>query len=550
LNERLLKYAVATTVVLLVVVGGAGYWWVSIHQRISTTELGSSLAESEGLTSVACIEQASNGGRWICAGRSEAGTVCRLVRVKPWGSWKSRPGFQRCAKLGLTPAGKQPPRRERSDWPAYLFSGGHSSYSRDARAITASNVDQLAVAWKFKADKPAIDSLGGFHATPIVIDGTIYIGARNGLMYALNGKTGKVIWKRPLGYRKALTCGAEGFTSSAAVVKNPHFGWVVYAASANGRLYAMDARTGRDVWSPANVYTPSKTENDYYQWSSPVVADGRVYVAISSHCDAPLVPGGVRSYSADTGNLIADFRTVGFGEQGGSIWSTPAWRDGSIWVTTGNSPTGDGFAIVRLNGKTLQRQDIWRVPERERVLDSDFGASPTFFAAKLNGKVTELIGACNKNGRFYAWRASNLHAGPVWTRTIGEPYGTGHGFCNAGAIWNGNHLFVAGNTTRIDGKEYRGSIRELDPATGTIVWETGLEAGAVLGTPTQNGSGVIAVSTYDDENALYLIDSRNGRILRTLTRGITSVFAQPVFADGRLFVASRGSGFVAFALGP
>ena len=40
-----------------------------------------------------------------------------------------------------------------------------------------------------------------------------------------------------------------------------------------------------------------------------------------------------------------------------------------------------------------------------------------------------MIGACNKNGIYYAWRRQNLAAGPVWQRQVGNTGGTGNGAC-------------------------------------------------------------------------------------------------------------------------
>ena len=63
---------------------------------------------------------------------------------------------------------------------------------------------------------------------------------------------------------------------------------------------------------------------------------------------------------------------------------------------------------------------------------------------------------------------------------------------------------------------------------------------AVLGTPSLDGAGVLAVGTYDfttKPNAIYLVNAATGRIIRTLLTGGYD-FAQSVFADGRLFAAN------------
>ena len=97
---------------------------------------------------------------------------------------------------------------------------------------------------------------------------------------------------------------------------------------------------------------------------------------------------------------------------------------------------------------------------------------------------------------------------------------------------------------------YKGSVQQANPATGAPVWETGLP-GAILGTPTLDGSGVLAVATCDYSgipNAIYLLDASDGRILATLDSGVAPVFAQPTFADHYLFGATVGQGLVAYRL--
>src|SRR5207249_225885 len=110
---------------------------------------------------------------------------------------------------------------------------------------------------------------------------------------------------------------------------------------------------------------------------------------------------------------------------------------------------------------------------------------PTLFTGTIGGTPSSLVGACNKNGRFYALRANDLAAGPVWIRRVGGS------MCFPAAVYDGSHLFVSGDTTTIAGTSYRGSVRELNPSNGRPAWETGLN-GHIVGTPALNGSNVLA----------------------------------------------------------
>ena len=415
-------------------------------------------------------------------------------------------------------------------------------------------------AWNWIPDPPTMTGQPGqnLEASPTMFGGRIYIGAATGVFYALDEQTGTVIWKRFLGFVPKKTLGARGFTSTATVAPDPVSGDpTVYVYSADGYLYALKASDGSTVWKSV-VALPSPTKSDYYAWSSPAVIGGRIYVGISSQGDHPLVKNaGEASYDQSTGAHIATFKTMPAGVQGGSIWSSAASDGQSVWVTTGNPPQpqdqpGDGNSIVRLDAATMARQDAWKVPANQLIPDSDFGASPTLFQATIVGVSTPLVGACNKNGLYYALRQQDLAAGPVWQFQAGAPDNIGPGLCLPAAIWDGSRLFVAGNGTTINGTGYEGSVRQLDPATGTPIWETGLP-GSILGSPSLNGSGVIAAVAFDTsggKNAAWLIDASTGALLKTITTKNSVEFAQPVFADNYLLFATSNHGLYAYRPGP
>ena len=437
-----------------------------------------------------------------------------------------------------------------SSWSAYLDGPAHHSYAAGATVITTAKARSLARAWQFVV--PTVSGSPGrqLYASPTVTGGFVYIGANNGVFYKLNEATGAIVRQRSLGYSAPLTCSARGFVSTATVAPDASRAnqLTVYVAAADGYLYALKASDLTTVWR-AVVYTPSQAQNDYFNWSSPTVIGGRVYVGRSSDCDQPLIRGGVTAFSQASGDLLASYDTVPTGSVGGSVWTTVAADSASVWATTGNAdPTtgadqGDSFSIVRLAGGTLARQDIWTVPDQAGT-DNDFGASPTLFTATRNGVTTPMAGACNKNGIFYAWKAGNLASGPVWSRQITVT--NQDTVCLAAAVFDAtqHRLFVAARETDIGGTHYQGSVRRLDPGTGGVVWARGLSA-PVLGTPALDGSGVLAVGTWPTGRLLYLLNAATGSILKKLDVG-SPVFAQPVFADQYVFVATQAGTLYAY----
>jgi outer membrane protein assembly factor BamB len=383
------------------------------------------------------------------------------------------------------------------------------------------------------------------YSSPTVVNGHVYIGAGTGVFYALNEATGHVLWHKFLGFVSAKNCGARGINSTATVAPDPVTGALtVYVSSGNGYLYALSAATGAVRWKSV-IALPSATKSDYYDWSSPTVVHGRIYIGLASQCDEPLVTGGLKEYDQATGHLLAFYKTNPSGQIGASIWSSAAAPPSGkyVFVTTGNAKHGDSESIVRLDGATLAKQASWTLPVSEQTFDADFGGSATFFNATLSGRPTEMVGACNKNGIYYALRRNNIAAGPVWQLQVGAPYTqTSIGQCDAAAVWDGTHLFIAGDRTTIGGVSYTGSVRMVNPATGKVIWARGLP-GPVIGTPTLDGAGVLAAQLYS-KGGLYLLDAATGAVLRNINGG--PEFGQAVFADNMMLVPTQDNGLWAY----
>jgi hypothetical protein len=218
----------------------------------------------------------------------------------------------------------------------------------------------------------------------------------------------------------------------------------------------------------------------------PLVFNGNIYVGISSQCDVPLVRAGLAEYSQASGAFENTFFTTPPNTVGAGIWSSPATDGQSVYITTGNGdPDSLGISLIQLS-PSLSQQSIWAVPPAQLGEDDDFGGSPGLWTAFIGGVRTAMVGACNKNGTFYAFKTSAISAGPVWQRTISRG-----GECDAAPLFDGTHLFLAGVITTIKGVKYYGSVRKINPGTGGIILQTGLP-GKIIGTPNMDRAGVIA----------------------------------------------------------
>jgi len=443
-------------------------------------------------------------------------------------------------------------------WPAYLFGPLHGSDNAAATTITPSNASTLGVDWTWSPPPPtqAGQPPNALYASPTVGGGRVYIGADTGVFYALHEGTGTVAWHRFLGFDSARSCPyARGVISTAALGTDPATGTrAVYVGGGDGYLYALRASDGKIIWRAHVVQTGTTTQNAGYLWSSPLVIGGRVYMGVSSDCDVPLIRGGLKVFSQRTGRFLHTYWAVPRGTVGGSVWTSPASDGRSVWITTGNadpaaSQPGDSFSMVRLAPSTLSRLQKWTVPNLAGT-DLDWGSSPTLFSARVGGVATPMVGACNKNGVFYAFRANHLYAGPLWSRQIGTAPGPHRGMCLGAAVWDqaDHRLIVGSNLTTVSGTSSPGAVRALSPATGHVAWETGTPAGPIQGSPSSDGGGVVAAATFDlqtNQNVLYLLNGSSGDVVGTKTIG-SPEFAQPVFADDHLFVATVDAGLTAF----
>jgi outer membrane protein assembly factor BamB len=435
-----------------------------------------------------------------------------------------------------------------TSWPAFLDGPLHNSYAPLQTVIRPTTATTLVQNWSQPIGAPYL-------ASPIVNRGSVYVGAGNGMFYRLSKSTGRVLAAVNLGFQPQTTCpyGGLGVSSTATIAQDPRTHVLtVYVAGGDGYLYALRALTLTTEWRSV-IGIPSTTQNDYYDWSSPTVANGKIYVGVASSCDRPLVRGAVLGFRQATGAKFAVFYTVPAGAHnyGASVWSSIAVaQNGDVFATTGNGPYGRprlrySESILKLNPNTLALMGRYQVPADDVARDGDFGASPEIFGG--------FVGACNKNGIFYALRQSTMKL--VWKQRIGHTTGAGPkwGACLAAPVYNGKDLYFAGNGTAIHGVFSYGSVQERSPSTGALIRKTPLPGGP-MGSPTMDGAGVIAVGTYaTGTTGVFLINAATGAILAPagspagspLISGRT--FGQSVFAEGELFAATS-NGVYAFGL--
>src|SRR6516164_4169168 len=163
-------------------------------------------------------------------------------------------------------------------------------------------------------------------ATPIVNNGVMFVATPGNQMLAIEAKTGNILWR----YKRTLPEDVVHLHPTNRGVAL--YGDKVYFASADCVLVALDAKTGKEVWT-AKVDDYKKA---YYMSLAPLVVDGKVILGASG--GELGVRGFVAAMDAETGKELWKTYTVPApGEPGSETW--PAGGDhykrggGAIWVT-------------------------------------------------------------------------------------------------------------------------------------------------------------------------------------------------------------------------
>ncbi len=413
-------------------------------------------------------------------------------------------------KLDSAAADPMPPRCEGAaarfdmDRPPAPVGWGHdtSRFVPAANAgLTAADVPKLRLKWAF-----AFPNAMRARSQPAIGLGAVFVGSKDGTIYAFDLDTGCVRWTYQAKAEVRTAIVLDNWTKGQAPARP-----LLYFGDVLARAYALDMRTGAEVW-----ITKVDDHSSATITGSPALHAGRLYVPVSSlEVTAPADPsypcctfrGAVAALDAATGQPVWKSHTIPdepteqgrtsvgtpiLGPSGAPVWNSPAVdaARGLLYVGSGEnyaSPAdGNSDALMAFDLKTGQRRwlrqtvanDAWNVAcmmgdhpscPKERGPDLDYAASPILAALPGGGQM--LLGG-QKSGVVHG---VDPDTGALrWSTRVGR-----------GGVQGGVHFGMAAEGARLyvpiydmanarDGSKPtdppRPGLYAIDAATGKLLW--------------------------------------------------------------------------------
>ena len=249
---------------------------------------------------------------------SDAGTINEIARSRSAFSNRTVENFRSVSQDELNnPAD--------ADWLSWRRTPDGSGFS-PLRQVNTRNVGKLTLAWVMAMKD------GSNQGTPLVRDGILFLTHPGNLIQALDAKTGDLIWEFAYDYPPAAqTLG--GPTRNIAI-----HGDMLYLATYDAAIVAIDARTGQQVWRTQKAdYTQGYTHT-----AGPVIGEGVVISGING-CERYKETGCfLTGHDAQTGRELWRTSTIALpGDPGDSSWAgqSPAFRaGGDMWIAGSYDP--------------------------------------------------------------------------------------------------------------------------------------------------------------------------------------------------------------------
>jgi outer membrane protein assembly factor BamB len=223
---------------------------------------------------------------------------------------------------------------------------------RDVKQIHTGNVKDLRVDWIYQTGQR-----GAFQTVPLVVDGVMYFTAAGGNAYAVDAKTGRELWtyEYPMSKDIKLCCGTVN--RGLALLEGR-----LFMATPDAHVVSLDARTGKMLWDSEMA----DYKLGYGATLAPLIVKDKVLAGVSGGEFG--IRGFVDAFDAKTGKRAWRFYTIpAKNEPGGDTWLADSWKRGGgpTWMTGTYDPAlnivywGVGNPGPDLYGETRKGDNLY-----------------------------------------------------------------------------------------------------------------------------------------------------------------------------------------------
>ena len=354
------------------------------------------------------------------------------------------------------------------EWTNYASDTGSTKYT-SLDQINADNFEELEIVWRWTSIDGEIDleavmgdaaediSFGRLQATPLMIDGVLYMITALNQAVALDSATGELLWSfDPQAYLSGYSISPLGYHHRGVAYWSDNKESRILFATNDGYLFSLDAEEGQPDTAFAGgridlTQGIPRADRESLDYSgavplgtvSPAIVVGDVLVVNQITSNRPHYkerpPTFVRGYNIRSGELVWTFNTIPqAGEFGVETWQEESWRytgNGGVWTQMSadldlglvylptEAPTNDYYgghrpgdnlftqSVVAVDAATGDR--VWHFQMIHHGLwDYDTPAAPNLMNINVNGREIRALAQVTKQGWAYVFdRATGV---PVW----------------------------------------------------------------------------------------------------------------------------------------
>jgi outer membrane protein assembly factor BamB len=424
-------------------------------------------------------------------------------------------------------------------WPTFGFDVQRSGFNSGEKALGAATAPALVERW--------VATVGGqINAQPLVAGSRVFVGTEEGRLVALDERTGAVVWQRFVGVTRpgpmygcpAYPEQAFGITGTPTIARG-----VIYVAGGDAKVHAFTLATGGRV--PGWPVAVARRRYEHV-WGGLTLWRSMLYAVVASYCDQPPYAGGVVAVDVRKPRRAARWRVTGDGPRapdGGGVWG---WGGVSVEPRTGDVYAATGNALAR-HQDYGHAEEVVRLSRELRVK----GSNDPFGQKELDdqdfGATPTLfrapgcppqLAALNKHGEMFIYRRHAIGRGPVQRLRIARPSDAGDLALLGQPAYDPARrtLYVVSPTDGPDSRFHRGLLAFHVNHACRLTLAWNTPAGVTALTSAPVVANGVVYFATGGTGEVRAVTARDGQPLATLRLGAPA-FAAPTPVDGTLIAA-------------